>query len=476
MYRFGSWCHIGSLQAVKLRSQGLLYRIKRLNSACLVFCFEIMLQLHTPYYIAVTLIRKWNDFLRLPSGEKKAEWIEKSETKQLWKKKASSKVNLTDSFRAFFGEMEKILFYSIGAKEIPICLLPQKSLKGFRDILRQTYGDDSIVSIADEIRDKNKAIIIVWITGFKPRGDDSRPDRGLVPLARMLFGNDIDILTIVSGPAIPQTWKVFKEEPTKLANTNGLWQAIMNLSNYVIADSVTSKYGALGVSLNRNLERKHMSVEFNAAKPTGTFSEHDVDTAIHTFFSRQLNANIFEAMCNPPGGDWSGISYWEFASQTEHRWTSLPRVSEENAKRPDHIIQFNVKNKNVFLVIESKTHAKDLEENIGVRLTEYVKVLFDIAPTAFKKINADWTPFTSKTSPLLNTIPISGGAFCYKGLEEMRLAMENGSLDFIFAFEFKNDGEPSIGHVLLSGKCQFLKDILLSISLQFKGRFEIRIH
>ncbi|MEI6436946.1 MAG: hypothetical protein WCP32_19140, partial [Bacteroidota bacterium] len=72
----------------------------------------------------------------------------------------------------------------------------------------------------------------------------------------------------------------------------------------------------------------------------------------------------------PPGGDWSGISYWDFSDKTEYRWTSLPRVSATKAKRPDHIIQINSQEVNSFLVIESKNNAKDLEENIGNRLTQ----------------------------------------------------------------------------------------------------------
>lgn len=166
-----------------------------------------------------------------------------------------------------------------------------------------------------------------WVTGFKPRGDDSRPDRGLVPLARMLFGNDIDILTIVFGPAGKQTWKTFNENPERLVTSNGLWQAVLNLSNYVLADSATSEFGVLTSIITRNLERKNVKVVFNAAKPSGTYGEHDVDTAIHTLFSRQSSLNIFESMCNPPGGDWSGISYFDFSDKTEYRWTSLPRVS-----------------------------------------------------------------------------------------------------------------------------------------------------
>ena len=39
--------------------------------------------------------------------------------------------------------------------------------------------------------------------------------------------------------------------------------------------------------------------------------ENDVDTILHTIFTQLKSSEIkiFEGMCNPPGGDWSGISH-----------------------------------------------------------------------------------------------------------------------------------------------------------------------
>ena len=181
-------------------------------------------------------------------------------------------------------------------------------------------------------------------------------------------------------------------------------------------------------------------------------------------------------MCNPPGGDWSGISYFDFSDKTEYRWTSLPRVSAIKAKRPDHIIQISTKKENIFLVIESKNNARDLDDNIGKRLTEYVKALFKIAPTAYKPNKQDWQFFTGKKSPLSNFSSYSGGAFVFKSLDEMKSEMQDGSLDFIFAFEFKNDGRETLGHLLLSEKCQFLNRIFTDIISQFNRSFKIKIY
>ncbi len=414
--------------------------------------------------------------MKISSGQKKAEWIKNHPNKQIWRKITSGKVIVTNTFKTLLRKTQELNLLSIGAKEIPICLVANGNVKKFASLLNEIYPSDNIKELANKIETKNKPLIIVWVTGFKPRGDDSRPDRGLVPLARMLFGNDIDILTIVFGPAGKQTWKTFNENPTKLVTSNGLWQAVLNLSNYVLADSATSEFGVLTSIVNRDLERKNVKVVFNAAKPSGTYGEHDVDTAIHTLFSRQLSSNIFESMCNPPGGDWSGISYLNFTDKTEYRWTSLPRVSATKAKRPDHIIQIHTKKEEIFLVIESKNKAKDLDENIGERLTEYVNVLFKIPPTAYKPNKQDWQSFTGKKSPLNNAVTYSGGSFVYKSLDEMKTEMQEGKLDFVLAFEFKNDGTETIGHLLLSNKSQFLNRIFTDIVSQFNGSFKIKIY
>lgn len=419
---------------------------------------------------------EWDEFLEISSGQKKAEWIKNHPKKQIWKKKSSDKVKVTKTFKILLAETQALNMLSIGAKEIPICLVANGNVKKFTDLLRKLYPKEKINSLADAIEKKNKPLIVVWITGFKPRGDDSRPDRGLVPLARMLFGNDIDILSIVFGPAYKQTWKTLKENPTKLATENGLWQAVLNLSNYVLSDSATSEYGILTNTISRDLERKNVKVVFAAASPNASFGEHDVDTTIHTLFSRQMGMGIFESMCNPPGGDWSGISFLDFSNKIEYRWTSLPRVSAIKAKRPDHIVQIHTSSNDIFLVIESKNHAKDLDENIGKRLTEYIEVLFKIPPTAHNVLNGNWKLFNGTSTPLKKLVVISGGAFIYNGFDEMKASLKDGKLDFIIAFEFKNDGTQSIGHILLSGESQFLSNILTTIVSQFSRSLKIKIY
>lgn len=408
---------------------------------------------------------EWTTFLEITSGQQKANWLSKEENKQIWKKKTSDKVLVSATFSTLLSEIQKLNCLSVGAKEIPICLLDKNNIANFIKILKEIYPKSSIDLLVKSLEKANKPIVIVWITGFKPQGDDSRPDRGLVPLARMLFGNDIDILTIVYGPAKESTWDIFEKNPLKLAQINGLWEAIFNLSNYILADSATSNKGVMTYLTDRKLERKHEKVRFEAATPSNQFSEHDVDTAIHLMFSKKEKYNIFEGMCNPPGGDWSGVSTLDYTSKNEFRWTSLPRVSAIGGKRPDHVIQILHENKVYFLVIESKGKATDLEENIGQNLAQYLTDLFSNPPTAYKKHKKEWSLYDKTTLPLTEFTTISGGAFIFKNQEAMTKSMSEGCLDFVIAFEFKELGQPSIIHCEVSSKFKFLDALFNKISV-----------
>ncbi len=409
---------------------------------------------------------EWTTFLNLNSGQNKAEWLSKAEDTQNWKKKASDKVVISPTFSILITEIQKIDCLSVGAKEIPICLIDKSNITVFTRLLKQIYAKNTIEKLCNKIEKENKPLVIVWMTGFKPQGDDSRPDRGLVPLARMIFGNDIDILSIISGPAKANTWHLFENEPLNLPKINGLWEAVFNLSSYILADSNTSKKGAMVHITERKLERKHEKVTFKAAQATTHFSEHDVDTAIHLMFSDKENYNIFEGMCNPPGGDWSGISMIDFASKDEFRWTSLPRVSAIGGKRPDHVIQILHENENYFLVIESKGKANDLEENIGQNLSQYLKDLFSNPPIAYKKHQKNWSLYDKMKLPLSKFTMISGAAFLYKNHDEIEEAIQKGGLDFIIAFDFKEIGQTSEIYFKTSSKFKFLNTLFDKIIQQ----------
>jgi hypothetical protein len=274
-------------------------------------------------------------------------------------------------------------------------------------------------------------------------------------------------LTIVYGPAKENAWRLFKSQPLKLPHINGLWEAVFNLSDYIVADSATSTVGALTHIVDRKLTRKTEKVRFNAATLTGQFSEQDVDTAIHHLFSKQEEYDIFEGLCNPPGGDWSGISVLDYDTNDEFRWTSLPRVSAIGGKRPDHVIQFLEGQAIYSLVIESKGRAQDLEENIGVHLAQYITDLFSNPPTAFKENERDWQLYEKKDVPIKPFTIISGGAFAFKNIEELQQSLTFGQLDIVFAFEFHDASTPSVLHVKTSDKCVFLNDWCQFIAFNF---------
>jgi hypothetical protein len=419
---------------------------------------------------------EWKKFLNLKSSIAKVNWIKSLKNRQIWKKKTSSKVSTSKSFKKLLEKTVALNCLSVGAKDIPICLIANGNIKRFSDVLKDIYNSKEIRKIAKEIGLKKSPLLVVWLTGFKPRGDDSRPDRGLVPLARMLFGNEIDILSIVYGPAKPSTWKKFADNYSSLAEENGLWQAVIHLSNYILADSSTSKNGPMGKIVERDLRRKHKKIVINTANTDVVFGEHDVDTAIHSLFTKNNPTNIFESMCNPPGGDWSGISFFDQGEKIEYRWTSLPRVSEDKAKRPDHVIQINIDNELVFLSIESKNNSSTLEDRIGNRLKSYISLLFKNQPTALKKDTANWALFEGANFSIGKFKVFSGGAFCYKNEEEIKSTMEAKGLDFVFSFQFAHNPSPAILHIYCGEQCGFLAEILRIRCGEFGRGIEVKIY
>jgi hypothetical protein len=418
---------------------------------------------------------EWTSVLNITSGQEKAKWLSAAENKQIWRKKAGDKIAVSETFQKFVAAIQPLSFCAIGAKDMPICLIDSENLPHFLSVLRNIYPESEIETLVSKIEKENKPILVIWMAGFKPQGDDSRPDRGLVPLVRMLFGNDIEILTIVYGPAKENAWRLFKSQPLKLPHINGLWEAVFSLSDYILADSATSTVGALTHIVDRKMARKTEKVRFKAATLTGQFSEQDVDTAIHHLFSKQEEFAIFEGLCNPPGGDWSGISVLDYDTNDEFRWTSLPRVSAIGGKRPDHVIQF-LENEQIYsLVIESKGRAQDLEENIGVHLAQYITDLFSNPPTAFKENERNWQLYAKKDVPIKPFTIISGGAFAFKNVEEMHHALTFGQLDIVFAFEFHDASTPSVLHVKTSDKCVFLNDWCQFIAFNFVN-LVVKIH
>lgn len=406
---------------------------------------------------------KGADWLSLYNSNSATQWLF-ANTNITWKKKMSDKVLTSPSFPALFKKVMSLNCHTIGAKDIPICLIPTSKLAKFKRYLEVLYPT------VDFNFNLDKPLSLVWITGFKPKGDDSRPDRGLSPLAKMVLGSEAQLMAIVYGPAKIYTWSMFKKSPKQLASNNGLWQSIINLCDYVFIDSINCEekiYYTTDANLSQNTE----TINFDYVTPQVDYSEHDTDTAIHQLFSRKTEYDIFEALCNPPGGDWSGISYYKNVSD-EYRWTSLPRVSAIGGKRPDHIIQVRKKDKMYFLSIESKLYGRDLEENIGINLKTYIEDLFQSVPTAHRSSNCDWRLYEGSALSFEPYEILSVGAFAFISLSDMELQLRRGNLDAVFAFEFGTD---TTLHVLTAQSQSVIVDLLKKSWLQLP-RIKIQIH
>jgi hypothetical protein len=310
--------------------------------------------------------------------------------------------------------------YAIITKDLPCTFVPAANRKKLADhICNNLYKDRVTTEFKNWIYQEDD-LVICLINGFKPRGDDSRPDRGLAPFSKMLL--DTDVLTIVFGTAKSEVWNTLDNKPSSLFS-NGLWQSIFNFSEGILVDTPTR----LGFSINTyykghwsktasppySISKKNVSIKDYPKK----IGENDVDTAIHILF--KYVANKFECVCNPPGGDWSGISL--LSGQTEYRWTSMNRVSEEGTKRPDHIYQLEYEGKPTLFLVESKGEKRDLfndkEINVGLGMIEYLKNLMDREYTALRPINENWTSASGYIS-LDNFNTFTGVAYLLKGSVE----------------------------------------------------------
>ena len=403
--------------------------------------------------------KEWNDLLK---SNNRPSWLVQN-YKEKWLKKSSGKVLVSGTFELLKSTIKKMKVVLITAKDLPFCIVPKQNLPSLKTWIKETYNG------LDATFDLNKDLALVWITGFKPKGDDSRPDRGLSPLCRMILGKDANIMAIFSGPAPQKTWEKLQNSPKELCESNGLFEAIFSCCNYLFVDSATCDsyvFMPTGAKLNKNT--KPITFPY-IQKPVVKYFEHDTDCAIHQILSSHKDLGVFECFCNPPGGDWSGISF--FKNGKEYKWTSLPRVSE-HSKRPDHIFQIERKGRLIFVPIESKGYGKDLENNIGNRLKDYINDLFNSEPTAYKSNDkTDWKFFEGSIGEVKYSM-ISVGAFLYKDERELTNQLLRGNLDAIFAFEF---GEITTLHFYASAKGDILLEYLRKIASE-QTSFVIKVH
>lgn len=359
---------------------------------------------------------QWKRFFDVVSeGKNMLEFLEKEGIPK-WSKISS--IPKTASFHKNL-ESTKSLCLGITQNNLPFCLLPSENRSEYIQNLSEIYNTRLSDDFYEWLSSSEKPLVLCWVAGFKPKGDDSRPDRGLLPLCRMLLGDEVEIITIVYGPLTKPSFKTLTDSPVSLL-ANGLWQAIFDGSNALIVDSLTTvdskKISFLKKHWSSDLNVKAVNEELPSLPYTSpyplVFSENDVDSLVHNFFKKYQEDNIcYELMCNPPGGDWSGMSYFDVVNNTECRWLTLPRIGDRKHKRPDHIIQIHDGDNSFLLSIESKEVPKTIEDNIGNRLNWYVEALFAIECSSSRNLkNNIWTDEAIKID-LSTSIFASGIAF-----------------------------------------------------------------
>ena len=355
-----------------------------------------------------------------------------------WSKTAYIKA-LTPTARKL---MDLAANFAIGltSANLPMCIVDAKKRPDFATEVAKLYPE-----LPQDFRDwllRDSPLAICWIMGFKPKGDDARPDRGLPPLVRMLIGQGQDLLAVVYGSALPSAWTMLRDNPTTLAQQNGLWESILAVSDAVLLDSATDRVTKHGFLSNHwATTPEHTSTESMLIAPTpSSVGEHDVDTVLHILLGRLAGDGVFEGMCNPPGGDWSGLSLRPSVEPAELRWLSLPRVSGAGNKRPDHIFQFfGVADQPVILAVESKETANSVERGVGPALTQYIENLIAFPASVERaSVAVAWQASGQKLDPA-NFRFAAAVAFIPKSAAELTSVLAKAKADLVIACEFGDD-------------------------------------
>jgi hypothetical protein len=380
---------------------------------------------------------EWRELAKRTSGRQRVDWLLKREMP--WSKTESIG---TQSFRALLSAAEGLGLVAAGAEDIPISLLPRSKRRQLAAVVGRLYGRRVSAAFHNWLASDERPLIIVWIAGFKPAGEDSRPDRGLLPLAQMLFSDGADYLSVVYGPARVAQLEALTTDMVGLAHSNGLWESLIGLSDAILLDGRTSgSMPSVGVLTSAVPPTSTTpATPFDASLPP-VYGEHDVDTILHMLFATAPEREIFEGMCNPPGGNWSGISFQATPAGDVVRWSSLPRVPK-GVKRPDHVVIFQG-SPPIVVSIESKHRAKTVEKGVGPRLTAYVDSLFQIAPTISRSPKEQaWTQFAAIWSP--NAVYLSAVAYHYQPSVDPQGIRTRSGADIVFAVEFLGE----------TGKCR----------------------
>lgn len=376
--------------------------------------------------------------------------------------------------------------YSVGlaSKDFPVGIIPSNKRLSFSKSLKEIYPNYS-----DEVIEKigasdKKDLLLCIIKGFKPKGDDNRPDRGILPLTMMLSNDNADIMTYIYGPIIQSSYNELLNQPKQLAAHNGFWKAVLSESDFVALDVPILRGQLKDAEIlidNTKLKEEYLKKVSKNKLESDVFSsnpqeyhEDDVDTGIHYLFTSVLDKWCFEGMCNPPGGDWSGFSV--IHNNFEKRWLSLPRVSEAiDGKRPDHIIEiFDVFKKPTLLSIESKEKSSDLESSVGNGLINYIQHLMNYVPNVEhnKEYKGNWIRSTSVV-PTSDYVMISAAAYLKFSAQQSKIVFQNSNCDMLFIMDPIDKGW-KINIVTNTEKAAVLKEFIQS-KVAASGNKQIKI-
>ena len=234
-----------------------------------------------------------------------------------------------------------------------------------------------------------------------------------------------------------------EENPRKLGEKNEIWEAIFSASDAVIADSATSEMKKISFVKSEFSKQTPKQVIYETLEPSPLkIGENDVDTILHTIFTQLKSSEIkiFEGMCNPPGGDWSGISV--LSNMFEYRWLSLPRVSHSGAKRPDHVFEITgIETKPIIISVESKETARALEENIGENLNRYLTDLMDYPVNAKRSLPAGEWKYDDTKLDSEDFLFASAAAYICMREGDFELVENKVGCDIIFSYYFGDNGK-----------------------------------
>jgi tellurite resistance-related uncharacterized protein len=384
-------------------------------------------------------------------------------------RRSSDKVKSSKTMSKFSKATSKIGSLEFFSSSLPMTWIPKIDSIKFVQELEALYGKSLDFR---RLLEGKKNIVIVFATGFKPRGDDSRPDRGLIPFGRMLTGPSDLVVTFLWGPAKAPMLKRLKKEYQEVAKANGLIEAVVAVSDFIIVDSVNHPPFLID-------SRKTKSIRNDVPRITSTLlepdiNEHDVDSIIHFLATQPHRAQYFEGMCNPPGGDWSGISL-RLDDFSEVRWTSLPRVSVSSAKRPDHVIQFHIPDGEFILAIESKLSASKMEIGVGPDLIRYLSDLTTVPPNVIRKSSVEkWNTYKAERKFKLNAPIYSAATFRVKKKSEMQEVLISADVNLVIGLEFEYEVNLVTIHLCTQKGFEFLAESFSALAIS--SSFAVKIH